>query len=267
MDKHLSIVLVDKRPYRKIAQENWGLTDGQMKGKHVHHRIRRSKGGTNDASNLYVCSPSFHRWGWHDGEEWIEWAEMGAKKAHKQKDADGKSLTAKKAGEASHRNRNAEGKSIHALETITKLHEDKDELGRSKISVKGAEKLNRDKDEKGRSVNAVKGAEKMNEILHKGKNGEGKSEHAVRMGEAAHKEKTEEGKSEHAVAAAKKLNSGKDEEGKSSNAIKGGKAAASQIWQSSIDGFVSSASNVAQHNKARGWDPNARVKIGVKPMK
>lgn len=77
MDKHLSIVLVDKRPYRKIAQENWGLTDEQMKGKHVHHRIRRSKGGTNDASNLYVCSPWFHQNGWHDGEEWIAWATQG----------------------------------------------------------------------------------------------------------------------------------------------------------------------------------------------
>lgn len=58
---------MDKRPYRKIAQENWGLTSAQMKGMHVHHRVPRSKGGTNDASNLYVCSPSFHAHIWHDG--------------------------------------------------------------------------------------------------------------------------------------------------------------------------------------------------------
>jgi len=79
MDKNLSIVLVDKRHYRKIAQDNWGLTDEQMKGMHVHHRILRSKGGTNDASNLYVCSPWFHQHVWHEGEQWIEWATKGSK--------------------------------------------------------------------------------------------------------------------------------------------------------------------------------------------
>lgn len=83
MDKNLSIVLVDKRPYRKIAQENWGLTNDQMRGKHVHHRIKRCGGGTNDPSNLYVCSPSMHRWGWHNGEEWIEWANEGSEAAQK----------------------------------------------------------------------------------------------------------------------------------------------------------------------------------------
>jgi hypothetical protein len=79
MDKHVSIVKVDNRSYRKIAQENWGLTDEQMRGMHVHHRIKRSTGGTNDPSNLYVCSPSFHRWVWHNGEEFIEWASRAGK--------------------------------------------------------------------------------------------------------------------------------------------------------------------------------------------
>jgi hypothetical protein len=77
MLKDLSIVLVDKRHYRIIAQENWGLTDAQMKGMHVHHRINRSKGGTNDPSNLYVCSPYFHKHIWHDGLEWISYAVTG----------------------------------------------------------------------------------------------------------------------------------------------------------------------------------------------
>jgi hypothetical protein len=65
--KNGSIVKVDHRPYRIIAQENWGLSDEQMKGMHVHHRIPLSKGGTNDPSNLYVCSPSMHAWVWHKG--------------------------------------------------------------------------------------------------------------------------------------------------------------------------------------------------------
>ena len=61
------LVLMPNKPYRKIAQENWDLSDDQMKGMHVHHRIPRSKGGTDAPENLYVCSPSFHANIWHDG--------------------------------------------------------------------------------------------------------------------------------------------------------------------------------------------------------
>ncbi len=68
MDKNLSLVLVDKRSHRAIAQENWGLTKDQMKGMHVHHRVKRSEGGTNDPSNLYVCSEWYHDNIWHAGE-------------------------------------------------------------------------------------------------------------------------------------------------------------------------------------------------------
>jgi hypothetical protein len=66
MKKEFSIVKVDKRNHRTIAQENWGLTSEQMKGMHVHHRIPRSQGGSNDPSNLFVCSPHFHAYVWHD---------------------------------------------------------------------------------------------------------------------------------------------------------------------------------------------------------
>jgi hypothetical protein len=65
MDKSVSLVPVDRRSYRKIAQENWGLSDKQMRGMHVHHRIPRSQGGTNDPCNLYICSPWFHKNVWH----------------------------------------------------------------------------------------------------------------------------------------------------------------------------------------------------------
>lgn len=77
MNKEVSIVKVDPRPYRVIAQESWGLTDQQMIGMHVHHRIPLSKGGTNDPSNLFVCSPSFHRNAWHSSDSYnplIDWA-------------------------------------------------------------------------------------------------------------------------------------------------------------------------------------------------
>jgi hypothetical protein len=77
VEKHLSIVLVDNRHHREIARTNWGLTKQQMKGKHVHHRIKRSDGGTNDPTNLYVCSDWFHNNVWHSEEEFLEWAKKG----------------------------------------------------------------------------------------------------------------------------------------------------------------------------------------------
>ena len=51
-----------------------------MKGMHVHHRIPVSKGGTNDPSNLYVCSPWFHKNCWHSEDSYnslIPYAELG----------------------------------------------------------------------------------------------------------------------------------------------------------------------------------------------
>lgn len=62
-----ALVLLPKSRYRDIAQQNWRLTDEQLKGMHVHHRIPRSKGGTDAPENLYVCSPWFHAEVWHDG--------------------------------------------------------------------------------------------------------------------------------------------------------------------------------------------------------
>jgi hypothetical protein len=204
MDKNVSIVKVDKRHYRVIAQENWGLTKAQMKGNHVHHRIRRSDGGTNDPSNLYVCSPLYHDVVWHGGTGgFIELAAEGGKKAHEEKDGNGKSL--------------------HALNS---LHKEKDANGKSLAGVKGATKTNEEKDANGKSVNAVKGATKT----HEKKDANGKSVNAVKGGK----------------------------EGGS----KGGKKSAAQIWESTIDGFRGNAGNVAKHNRANGWDPNARIRVG-----
>ncbi len=83
MDKKLSLVKVDTRHYREIAQDNWGLTNEQMSGMHVHHRVPRSIGGSNDPSNLYVCSPWFHGHVWHaeDGyNSLIPFAKEGGRK-------------------------------------------------------------------------------------------------------------------------------------------------------------------------------------------
>jgi hypothetical protein len=45
-------------------------------------------------------------------------------------------------------------------------------------------------------------------------------------------------------------------------AAEGGKTTSSQVWESTIDGFIGHPGNVAKHNKANGWDPNARRRIG-----
>jgi hypothetical protein len=45
-----------------------------MKGKHVHHHPPVSEGGRNIPEHLYVCSPSIHTHGWHNGDYFIEQA-------------------------------------------------------------------------------------------------------------------------------------------------------------------------------------------------
>ena len=43
--------------------------------------------------------------------------------------------------------------------------------------------------------------------------------------------------------------------------VKAGKSTTAQVWESTVDGFRSNPGAVAQHNKARGWDPDARVRV------
>lgn len=257
MDKEVSIVKVDKRHYRVIARENWGLTREQMKGKHVHHRIKRSDGGTDDPSNLYVCSEWFHDKVWH--------AEEGGFTGCA---SDG----GKKGGKKPHREKNEEGKSLHALQMIEKTHREKNENGKSKHAVKLAEKLHEEKDEQGRSLHALR----VLRTIHDEKNEEGKSKHAVKTGEAAHKNKNQDGKSTHAVKLAErlhqakdelgrslhtlKLHEDKDEQGRSKHSVAAVEKTNCQLWESTIDGFTSTAAGVVSHHKARGWDTKARIK-------
>lgn len=72
-----------------------------------------------------------------------------------------------------------------------------------------------------------------------------------------HSEKDESGKSVMAIRNARNLHSLKDENGRSVVAMK----ASSQVWESLIDGYRSTASGVSRHNTKNGWDPAARVRI------
>jgi hypothetical protein len=111
---------------------------------------------------------------------------------------------------------------------------------------KGAKKTNKEKDEKGKSLAAVKGGKEGAKKLHEEKDENGKSLNAVKGGKKA----------------AGKLNEAKNENGKSLNAAEGGKKTNAQVWESTVDNFRGSAGNVAYHNKANGWDPNARLRVG-----
>ena len=162
-----------------------------------------------------------------------EGGKKGAEKLHEAKDENGKSLQGLEAAKRLHEAKDGNGKSLHSLEMNKKLHEAKDENGKSLHGLESAKRLHRAKGENGKSLVAL------------------------RLNEKIHKEKDENGKSVHAVEAAKKTHEAKDENGKSLVAMKTN----AQIWESTIDGFRSHASGVARHNRANGWDPNARIRV------
>jgi hypothetical protein len=114
-----------------------------------------------------------------------------------------------------------------------RIHEEKDPLGRSVQGLKSAKRMHAKRDELGRSVQGVRNAKRLNT------------------------EKDEFGRSANAVKGAEKTNAIKDEQGRSLAAMK----MVSQVWESKIDGFRSGPSQVAAHNRAKGWDPNARIRV------
>jgi hypothetical protein len=162
-------------------------------------------------------------------------------------------------GKKVHEEKDEDGKSLHALNT---LHKERDENGKSLAAVergkKGAEKTHEKKDANGKSLHAVKMGKKGAEKTHEEKDADGKSVNAVKAGNKTHEAKDGNGKSLHNLNTVHKE---KDANGKSVNAVKGAEKTNAQIWESTIDGFRSNAGAVARHNKARGWDPNARIRI------
>lgn len=216
MNKNVSIVKVDKRSYRKIAQENWGLTNEQMQGMHVHHRVPRSKGGTNDPSNLFVCSPWFHAYVWHDKSFFVEWSyQIGM---------DNKIL----------------GRGIFSPEF---LHSDRK---REICKAQGKKTVD----------NRVGILDPL--YLSSPKKVED-STNAGRIGGAVN------ARNGTGICNPKYYESERAKEIRRQNGIKTGPTAAAttnaQLWRSTVDGFEGRACSVARHNKARGWDPAARVRI------
>ena len=78
MDKQVSIVLSrENKNYRRLAQSHYGLTDDQMKGKHVHHNPPRFLGGRDIPEHLYVYSLENHTYV-HD-DDFVSFASEGGR--------------------------------------------------------------------------------------------------------------------------------------------------------------------------------------------
>lgn len=97
------------------------------------------------------------------------------------------------------------------------------------------------------------------------KNEKGKSITSLKAAEATHSKKDVDGKS---IAAKKGGNRTKelgvgfcDPKVQSTAGKIGGKITSSQVWESTIDGHRSTAAAIVRRHNARGWDPDARVKI------
>ena len=230
---------MERRNYRKVAQEWYGLTDEQMDGMDVHHNPARHDGGRNIPEHLYVYHNTLHS-AVH-GDEFIDWARKGSSSAHSQRTKEGKSVTAVKAGVGLHREKDEKGRSLNAVKGIRKLHSVKDEYGRSVQGVKNAERLHAEKNEEGKSVNAIK------------------------AGKNAHRKKDELGRSIEGVKAAQKLNAQKDNKGRSINAVKAAEKANAQRWMDPDHPELGSKPSGAlvMMQKARGYPHGRENRVRV----
>lgn len=174
-------------------------------------------------------------------------------KTHLEKDEQGRSQNTMRL----HSEKDGGGRSVMGVRNAERLHAEKDEFGRSVQGVKNAERLHAEKDEDGKSLNA----KKAGKAAHTEKDEDGKSVNGRKISKLAHAKKDEFGRSVLAMQNVAKLNKDKDERGKSIAPAKGAQKTLSQVWESTVDGYRSNPGGVATHNKANGWDPDARIQI------
>lgn len=125
----------------------------------------------------------------------------------------------------------------------------------------GSAVTNAEKDEFGRSVHAVKTLVAFWETATPGQ----RSERSRRAGSAAAVSMTPEQKTERGRKGGLALAESMTPEQITERSRKNGVAAASQVWESTEDGFKGNAGNVAKHNRANGWDPNAKRRVYPPP--
>ena len=133
--------------------------DHQQQGIYQSEEYGRCCFWIGDTKQFLTHGPFVPNWFelWDLYDKWSgEHSIKNLKKVHEEKDEEGKSVTAVKAGKKTHEEKNEEGKSIYALETNKKLHEEKNKEGKSILAVNAANKSHEEKDELGRSVTAMK---------------------------------------------------------------------------------------------------------------
>ena len=167
MDREVSIVLSrEKRNYRKVAQEWYGLTDEQMTGMDVHHNPPLHKGGRNIPEHLFVYHPTLHT-AVHEFE-FVKWSRVGGQKAHELRNENGKSIHGIRVASIIHpiihSQKDENGKSEHAVKMGKSAHKEKDEKGKSLHGLRCANLLHAKKDERGKSVASVKGGSKGGKV-------------------------------------------------------------------------------------------------------
>jgi hypothetical protein len=203
-----------------------------MKGKHVHHRIKRCDGGTNDPCNLYVCSEWFHDNVWHEEQGgFTGCASLGARRAHEKKDENGKSITAVKGGLAA--------RGTVPIEVLRETAEYARTFLSKEISSEAGKKGGSTCFQQGLGI-CGRSPEKMTEDGKKG----GKASAAATSPEW----KTERGKN----MAAKQSREDK---------VKGGVQAGKIKFQCTVTGYTSTAAGLSHYQKARGINTSLRVRL------
>lgn len=172
---------------------------------------------------------------WELHEKWSSIRNLGVNEVlHSEKDEEGKSVHAVKAGKETHREKDEQGRSLRNLKLNEELHTEKDEQGRSLHAMKS---LNHgEKDELGRSVTAVAGAKAANAEKDPVT---GKSVNALAGGKAAHAEKDDQGRSLHARNTARYLSK--------------------KCWKCPECELITNAGSLSSHQRASGHTGRIRV--------
>lgn len=96
-------------------------------------------------------------------------AALGAYAVHQEKDENGKSKHAVRAGKrraaATNSAKDADGKCIAGKRAGASTHRERDENGKSINGLRAAKRLHALKDERGKSINAIKGCNKINSTM------------------------------------------------------------------------------------------------------
>lgn len=142
-------------PKKQILQYFEHSAEGYREAKLIEDRLIRP-----DLNNPLCLNENV------GGQYSLKAAALGAYAVHREKDGNGKSKHAVRAGKkraaATNAAKDADGKCIAGKKLAAKTHALKDENGKSINGIKAGKRLNAKKDERGKSINASKGCKVIN---------------------------------------------------------------------------------------------------------